>query len=53
MTLNFMSECPYCHKHVEPLRVGDMMDCSICGSVSKLIIESVSDEPKMKKIRKK
>ena len=52
MTLNFVSVCPYCHKYVAPLRVGDTMDCPLCGGVSKLVIKTVSDEPKMKKIRK-
>jgi DNA-directed RNA polymerase subunit RPC12/RpoP len=52
MTLNFMSVCPYCHKHVEPLRISDIMECPLCGGVSKLVIETVSDEPKMKKVRR-
>lgn len=47
MSLNFMSVCPYCHKHVAPLRISDIMECPLCGGVSKLVIETVSDEPKM------
>ena len=52
MTLNFMSACPYCGKHVEPLRIGDTMHCPLCGGISTLVIKTVSDEPKMKKVRK-
>ena len=52
MTLNFISVCPYCGKHAEPLRIGDTMDCPLCGGISKLVIETVSDEPKMVKVRR-
>jgi len=48
MTIYFMSICPQCGKHVEPLCINDIMKCPVCGCISKLIIETVSDEPKMK-----
>ena len=51
MSLNFIEACPYCYEHVEPLRIGDIMKCPLCGGVSKLVIETVLDEPAMKKIR--
>jgi len=53
MTLNFMIVCPYCGRHVEPLRIGDTMNCPLCDGVSELVIENVSDDPKMKKVRRK
>ena len=53
MSLNFMSVCPYCHKYAETLRISDIMKCPLCGGISKLVIETIADEPKMKKIRKK
>jgi len=47
MPLNFMSVCPWCGKHVEPLRVGDKMDCPLCGNKSQLVIPTVLDELRM------